>query len=110
MKTRSIWKQLALASALASVAWCQAPNPPAGQQKSPPKQQPRYRSIITVYELAKHSATTLYQEDQIIEAPNWSRDGKFLMVNRGRNLYKLPVAGEAKLEQIVLAPGTYRCN
>jgi Tol biopolymer transport system component len=110
MQARSIWKQLALAAALASAAWCQATNPPAGQQKRPPMQQPRYRSKITIYDLAKHSATTRYEEDQIIEAPNWSRDGKFLMVNRGGNLYKLPVTGEAKLEQIVLSPGTYRCN
>ena len=81
MQTRSIWKPLALAAALASAAWCQAPNPPVDQQKRPPMQQPRYRSKITVYDLAKHSASTLYEDDQqIIEAPNWSRDGQFLMV------------------------------
>jgi TolB protein len=70
----------------------------------------RYRSKITVYDLAARSGKVLYQADQVIEAPNWSRDGKFLMVNTGGNLYRLPVAGEAKLEQITLAPGTYRCN
>jgi TolB protein len=70
----------------------------------------RYRSKIMVYDLAAKSSRQLYQADQVIEAPNWSRDGKFLMVNTGGNLYRLPVTGEAKLEQITLAPGTYRCN
>ena len=47
------------------------------------------------------SPTPVYTADQVIEAPNWSRDGKFLLVNTGGNLYRLPVgvgrpqAGEA---------------
>jgi len=72
----------------------------------------RYRSKITVYDLASKSATTVYQADEVIEAPNWSRDGKFLLVNTGGSLFRLPVAGgiEAKLEKIELGPGGYRCN
>src|SRR5580658_7737309 len=75
-------------------------------------QQQRYRSKITVYDLAAKSSTTVYQADQIIEAPNWSRDGSFLLVNTAGNLYRLPVsgAGEPTLEKIDLGPGGYRCN
>ncbi len=73
--------------------------------------QRRYASKITVYDLASRSTRTVYQADQVIEAPNWSRDGKFLLVNTSGNLYRLPVngAGEAKLEKIELGAG-YRCN
>jgi Tol biopolymer transport system component len=72
----------------------------------------RYRSKVTVYDLAARSSTTLYQADQVIEAPNWSRDGKFLVVNTGGSLYRLPVSGgaEPKLEKIEMGDGSYRCN
>ena len=74
--------------------------------------QQRYRSKITIHDLAARSNTTVYQADQVIEAPNWSRDGKFLMVNTGGNLYRLPLhgAGEPKLEKIDLGEGGYRAN
>jgi len=75
-----------------------------------PPQQPQYRSKITIYDLAAHTSTTRYEADQVIEAPNWSRDGKWLLVNTGGSLYRLPVAGEAKLEKIDLGAGGYRCN
>src|ERR1700686_3955989 len=72
----------------------------------------RYRSKVTVYDLAARSSTTVYQADQVIEAPNWSRDGKSLVVNTGGSLYHLPVtgAGEPKLEKIEMGEGGYRCN
>jgi TolB protein len=72
--------------------------------------QPQYRSKITVYDLTTHSSSTLYEADQVIEAPNWSRDGKYLLVNTGGNLYRLPVTGKAELEKIDLGAGGYRCN
>lgn len=72
----------------------------------------RYRSKITVYDFATRSTNVVYQADQVIEAPNWSRDGKFLLVNTGGNLYRLPMngGGEPKLEKIDLGDGGYRCN
>src|SRR5215468_1776422 len=77
----------------------------------PAQTQPqRYRSKITIYDLAARRSTMLYSADQVIEAPNWSHDGKFLLVNTGGSLYRLPVAGEPKLEKIELGEGGYRCN
>ena len=73
-------------------------------------QQQRYRSKITIFDLATRMTKTVYQEDRVIEAPNWSRDGKFLLVNTGGNLYRLPVDGDAKLEKIDLGEAGYRCN
>jgi len=99
-----LWKTSVAAAILAGAAWSQA---------APPQQRPamqRYRSKITVFDLATKSSQTLYQADTIIEAPNWSRDGKFLLVNTGGNLNRLPLAGEPKLEPITLGEGGYRCN
>lgn len=73
-------------------------------------QQRRYRSKITIFDLATRTTSTLYQADDVIEAPNWSREGKFLLVNSGGNLYRLPVSGEAKLEKIDLGEGGFRAN
>ena len=56
---------------------------------------PRYRSKVVIYDLAAKTNTTLYQQDGVVEAPNWSRDGKFLLVNTGGDLYRLPVSGAA---------------
>ncbi|MGB7760859.1 MAG: hypothetical protein WBL61_13580 [Bryobacteraceae bacterium] len=75
-------------------------------------QPPHYRSKITIYDLATHSTRVVYQADQVIEAPNWSRDGKFLLINTEGHLYRLPLqsAGEPKPEPIDLGPGGYVCN
>src|ERR1039458_4695287 len=77
-------------------------------------QQPaqRYHSKVTVYDVAARTSRTVYQADQIVEAPNWSRDGKFLLINTGGNLYRLPLnaGGEPALEKIELGAGGYRCN
>jgi Periplasmic component of the Tol biopolymer transport system len=77
--------------------------------QSPAAAQQRYRSKITIYDLASRSTSVIYQADQVIEAPNWSRDGKFLLVNTLGSLYTLPVQG-GKLSKIEMGPAGYRCN
>ena len=81
-------------------------------EQTQPVAQRRYRSKITVYDFSNRSTNIVYQADQVIEAPNWSRDGTFLLVNTGGSLYRLPVngGGEPKLEKIDLGDGGYRCN
>jgi dipeptidyl aminopeptidase/acylaminoacyl peptidase len=71
---------------------------------------PQYRSKVAIYDLDTRRSFVRYEADQVIEAPNWSRDGKFLLVNTGGNLYRLPVDGEAKLEKLDLGEGGYRSN
>ena len=97
---------LAVGSAYAEVA----SNVQLQQRQQPVR--PRYRSKITIYDLAARSNTTVYQADEVIEAPNWSRDGKFLLVNTSGNLYRLPVDGTIAptLEKINLGDGGYRAN
>ncbi|MBI1791362.1 MAG: TolB family protein [Acidobacteria bacterium] len=81
-------------------------------EQAPRTPQRRYRSKITVFDVAARSGAAVYQADEVIEAPNWSRDGRFLLVNTSGNLYRLPMngGGERKLEKIDLGEGGYRCN
>ncbi|HZO51421.1 MAG TPA: hypothetical protein VFB63_01825 [Bryobacteraceae bacterium] len=72
------------------------------------EQPPKYRSKVTIFDLTSRNSRTLYEAEGIVEAPNWSRDGKWLLINTGGNLYKLPL-DDAKPQQIQLGEG-YRCN
>ncbi len=72
--------------------------------------RPRYRSKVTVFDLATRKSETVYTADEVVEAPNWSRDGKYLLVNTRGDLFRLPVGGPAQLEKIDLGPVGYRCN
>ena len=58
------------------------------QQAAPIK-----KSFVSVYRLSDQSIQALYTADQLVEAPNWSPDGKQLLVNTGGDLYTLPVGG-----------------
>ena len=69
----------------------------------------QYRSKVTIYDLSSKKTRTVHEADGVIEAPNWSRDGTFLLVNTGGHLYRLPVGG-GTLAKIDLGPGGYRCN
>jgi Tol biopolymer transport system component len=76
-----------------------------------PQPQQRYRSKITVYDFGTKKSETLHTADQVIEAPNWSRDGKYLLVNTNGNLYKLPVGvPDPKLEKLQMGDGGWRAN
>lgn len=76
-----------------------------------PQPAQRYRSKITVYDLASKKSETIFTADQVIEAPNWSRDGKFLLVNTNGNLYRLPLGvAEPKLDKLEMGDGGWRCN
>jgi len=81
----------------------------AAAQTSGPS--PRYRSKVTVYDLGSRTSKIVYQADTVIEAPNWSHDGRFLLVNTGGDLYRLPLeTAEPKLERIDLGADGFVCN
>lgn len=50
-------------------------------------------SIIETVDIATGERTVVYQARQHIEAPNWSLDGSYLVVNSGGLLYRLPLKG-----------------
>jgi Tol biopolymer transport system component len=67
---------------------------------------PNYLSHITVYDLPSHSSRVIYSGEGVIEAPNWSRDGKFLLVNTRGDLFRLPLGtARHELEKLALGSG-----
>jgi TolB protein len=78
-----------------------------GQQAARPPQQ-RYRSRINIFDPQTKTAHVIFTADEIWEAPNWSHDGKYLLVNSGGNLFRLPPEGGTP-EKLDLG-GPYRCN
>jgi TolB protein len=74
------------------------------------QQQHVKRSLITVYDLKSQSTKVIFTADRLIEAPNWSPDGNYLLVNTGGDLYKLHVAGgNMQLNKIDLG-NISKCN
>lgn len=63
--------------------------------------RPRYTSKVTIYDLATKRTRVVHTEPDIMEAPNWSRDGKYLITNARGRLYKIPVDG-GKAEELSL--------
>lgn len=71
--------------------------------------RPQYASRITIYDVERQSATLVHQADTVWEAPNWSRDGQFLLANSDGKLYRIPVAGAGAPQALALDP-SLRCN
>ncbi len=71
-----------------------------------------YLSHIAIYDLSSRTSRVVHRGEGVIEAPNWSRDGKFLLVNTRGDLFRLPLGTStgAKLEKIQLGAGGYVCN
>jgi len=78
---------------------------------TPETQNPtNVRSRVTVYDLKSKSTKVLYTADHLVEAPNWSPDGKYLLINTGGRLYRLPVKGKHPQPELVNLDAAYRCN
>lgn len=71
----------------------------APQQSAQPR--PRVRSHISIYDLRTRSVKVIYTEDRLYEAPNWSPNGRYLLVNAGGALFRLsPDAPNPKPEPV----------
>ncbi|MDT8302917.1 MAG: hypothetical protein RQ760_15660 [Sedimentisphaerales bacterium] len=65
-------------------------------------------STLETVAIASKDRRVVYHTRSHIEAPNWSRDGKYFLFNSGGKIYKLPVeGGEPKLLNTGFAT---RCN
>jgi Tol biopolymer transport system component len=71
-----------------------------------------YLSHIAIYDLERRASRVVHTGEGVIEAPNWSRDGKFLLVNTRGDLFRLPLGrpGPSTLEKLQLGAGGYVCN
>ncbi|MAM09303.1 MAG: hypothetical protein CML23_02335 [Rhizobiaceae bacterium] len=58
------------------------------------------RSSVEIYDVATGEQRVVFQSEDLIEAPNWSPDGRFLMVNSDGLMYRLPLEGAPRLETI----------
>lgn len=68
-------------------------------------------SRVSIYNMATQTIDVIYRDSKVIEAPNWSPDGKFLLVNTGGELYTLRMdnAKPKFLSQINISDMS-RCN
>jgi Tol biopolymer transport system component len=58
------------------------------------------RSLLLTVEIPSGRIDTVFGDDLHFEAPNWSRDGRFFIVNSAGRLYRLPAGGDRRLVEI----------
>ncbi len=58
------------------------------------------RSSIETYDVDSGATTIVWQTDDLVEAPNWSRDGASLIFNGGGRLFRQSLSGPATPVQI----------
>lgn len=75
-----------------------------------PVTQNRYRSRVAIYDLHDKTTRALFTADQVFEAPNWSPDGNYLLVNSAGSLFRLPVSGGSTSPERLGLDASYRCN
>jgi Tol biopolymer transport system component len=58
------------------------------------------RSSVEIYNIRTGSNRVIWQTDRLVEAPNFSRDGSFLLLNGDGLLYRLPLDGSPDVEKV----------
>ena len=58
------------------------------------------RSSLRTVDIRSGRIETVYTADRHFEAPNWSPDGRFFVVNGRGRLYRVPARGHKRLEEI----------
>lgn len=66
------------------------------------------QSRLEIYNLAKRNRRLLFADNSHFEAPNWSRDGKFLIINRDGLLYEVPL--QDPVPKLINTEFATRCN
>ncbi len=75
-----------------------------------PSSSAQYRSKLSIYNLRARESRIVFEVEGVLEAPNWSRDGQYLLVNMAGGLFRLALPAADALTAITLQPGTYSCN
>jgi Tol biopolymer transport system component len=70
--------------------------------------KPVLESTLETIAIASKDRRVVYHKRAHFEAPNWSRDGNFLLFNQGGLIYKLPATGGAA--QVLNTGFASRCN
>jgi len=58
------------------------------------------RSSLRTVEIPSGRVVTVFTDNRHFEAPNWSRDGRFFVVNSDGRLYRLAARGDKRLVEI----------
>ena len=66
------------------------------------------QSTLETLEISSTDRQIVYHTPDHIEAPNWSRDGKFFLFNSRGRIYRLPATGGAP--ELVTTGSQTRCN
>jgi TolB protein len=69
---------------------------------------PQLHCALEVAPIASKDRQVIYHTTNHIEAPNWSRDGEFLLFNSGGRIYRLPAQGGSP--RVVDTGFANRCN
>lgn len=80
-----------------------------GAAASAQPQPSGFRSRIMVHDLKTNTSAVAHEADGVWEAPNWSRDGAFLLVNSGGKLYRVAPDG-SKPPELLPLDATLRAN
>lgn len=73
--------------------------------------EPGQRSRLRVFQLATGQARTVYESSShVFEAPNWTPDGKRLIVNQDGLIYGIDADGGSRLDRIETGPVTTANN
>ncbi len=67
------------------------------------------RSFLKTVEIASGKIETVYSADRRFEAPNWSRDGRYFLINSEGRLYRL-TGGASQLAELPVSFATPRIN
>lgn len=67
------------------------------------------RSSLETITIASQDRRSVYHTTELIEAPNWSRDGAALYFNGGGRIYRLPLAGAA-VPELIDTGFAVKCN
>lgn len=71
---------------------------------------PRYRSKISIYDLKSGKTRTVFTAEEVFEAPNWSHDGKYLLVNARGKLWRLALNAKEPKPEALAVDESLRCN
>ena len=59
-------------------------------------QQNNLRSSLEIFDITTDNRKVIMVEDAHFEAPNWSRDGEYFIINQKGKLYKISMDGKSK--------------
>ncbi len=62
--------------------------------------RPKVRSQVVLVDVAGGFSEIIYDRPGLVEAPNWSRDGRYLLVNSDGKLWKLAVDATQPLQPV----------